>query len=90
MAVSLSLGGTYATSPRRLTIADLPTWTGAAVRKDCRGAEVQSSRAVEQRARSHGSQLLPVKGRFPRPCGPEATRSGMHALHAAQTAASNE
>lgn len=78
-AHAVSHGGTPATSPRRLMSADLPTWTSAAVRM----AEVQRCTLAR-------SQLLPMKGRFSKTVRPGITRSGMHALHAAQTAASNE
>lgn len=68
-----------ATSPHECRLADLDECSSA----DGRGAEVHARTLAR-------SQLLPMKGRFSKTVRPGITRSGMHAPHAAQTAASNE
>lgn len=67
-----------ATSPHECRLADLDECSGA-----LRMGEVQRCTLAR-------SQLLPMKGRFSKTVRPGIARSGMHALHAAQTAASNE
>lgn len=85
--MAVSSGGTHATSPRRLKKLQTCRLSRARAKvqrvQRCSGAKAQRRTLVR-------SQLLPAKGRLPKAVQPGATRSGMHALHAAPTAASNE